>query len=378
MKIIYLINHSAFFVSHRLDLYLQTKKKLNADCQLIVGEGASKVMEENAMKILKKKKISYFKTYLTSSKKNFFKDVLGIYQVYKFCKKFKPDIIHSATPKFNFVGAILSIFLNIKLYVCSISGMGYLYTSKNLSFFDVILKKINYLFFFFLNLNKKKIIITQNVSDYNFFVKKFSKKFCELIPSSGINIKNYNFSIKKKNKVILPARLLKDKGVEEFIIAASILKKKFPKWSFELIGASDYDNPSNINLLKFKKLIANKDVVLKQYQNLPKKIYNEASIVCLPSHREGFSKVILEAGILKIPIVASDIPGCKQGIINNKTGMLFKCKNINDLVKKLEYLIINKKKRHCIGENAHRFIKKNFLTEIINKKIINIYKSIYG
>lgn len=376
MKIVYLINHAAFFASHRIDLYLEAKKKLNAKCDLIIGQGGSKRMEKSALEILKKKKIKYHLTSMSSSRNSFFNDILGFYQIFKLCKKFKPDIIHSASPKFNLIGSIISYFLSVRLYICSISGMGYLYTNKKLSFFEKILKKINLLFFFFLKINKNKIIITQNKFDHKYFVKLFSKKNCKLIPSSGINLKDYKFKTLKKNKVVLPARLLIDKGIEEFIHAANYLKKKFPSWSFELVGAGDYNNPSKINLENYNFFLKNKVIKFKNYVNNPKKIYKEASIVCLPSHREGFSKVILETGLLKLPIVASDIPGCKQGIKNYKTGILFKCKNINDLSKKLEFLIQNKRKRNEIGKNAYTFISKNFSSQIINSKIINIYKKI--
>ena len=344
MKILFLINHAAFFSSHRIDLYISAKKFLKAKCLLVIGQGASKIMEKKAISILKKKKINYKVTKLTSSKNKIVSDIYGLIQSFQICNKFKPDILHSATPKFNFIGVILALALNIRTYVCSVSGMGYLYTNKKISFFEKILKYVNILFFILLKIKSNKKIILQNLSDYKFFSKIYSKNCCFLVPSSGIKIENYKFKINKKKIVVLPSRLLKDKGVIEFVRSAKNLKQKYPRWSFKLIGARDYDNPSLIDTKIFEEEINNGDIEIQDYNNSLSQVYKDASIVCLPSHREGFSKVILEAGILKLPIVASNIPGNKQGIINNKTGILFKSKNIKDLTNKLEYLIKNKKK----------------------------------
>ena len=75
------------------------------------------------------------------------------------------------------------------------------------------------------------------------------------------------------------------------------------------------------------------------------KILQNASIVCMPSHREGFSKVLLEAGASARPTVTSDVAGCKEAIIPNKTGLVFKSKSSNDMVKKLLILINDKNNR---------------------------------
>lgn len=96
----------------------------------------------------------------------------------------------------------------------------------------------------------------------------------------------------------------------------------------------------------------------------------------MPSHREGFSKVILEAGASSLPVVASNIPGCKEGIVDYETGLLFKVKNHHDLTKKLEILIKNSNLRNTMGKNGIKFIKQNYDINIVNKKIISVYQKI--
>ena len=123
----------------------------------------------------------------------------------------------------------------------------------------------------------------------NFFLKD---KDLFLIEGSGVKINNSNVLVKNKksNNIILPSRLLIEKGVLEYINAARVLKKEFPNWNFLIAGAADYDNPSSLsyNLIKYyqKEGIIN----WSGYVSDMDKMYENSSIVCLPSYREGFPK----------------------------------------------------------------------------------------
>ena len=191
-------------------------------------------------------------------------------------------------------------------------------------------------------------------------------------------MKKFKLRIRKKEKiVVMPSRILYDKGVVEFVKAASTLKKIYKDWRFKLIGTKDYNNPSMVPREIMQKWVKDKVIEIDEYTSDVNKLYEKASIVCLPSHREGFSKVILEAGAASLPIIASDIPGCKEGIINKKTGFLFKLKNHKDLILKFKQLIDDKKLRDKIGKNAYKHVTSNYDVDMINKKIIKLYKKVY-
>ena len=136
------------------------------------------------------------------------------------------------------------------------------------------------------------------------------------------------------------------------------LSKKFPKWNFVVVGPKDYENPSKISNNLLEKWIKEKNIKWFDYSPHMKKFYKDASIVCMPSHREGFSKVLLEAGASARPIVTSDAAGCKEAIIPNKSGLVFKSRNTNDLVKKLLILINDKNKRIKYGVEGRKLVKK--------------------
>ena len=203
-------------------------------------------------------------------------------------------------------------------------------------------------------------------------------KNCVIIPGSGVDTKKFqNINSKNlKQNILYVGRILKDKGIYEYVEAAKIIKKKFPNWNFFIVGPKDYENPSKISNFLLEKWIKEKNIKWFDYSPDMKKFYKKASIVCMPSHREGFSKVLLEAGASARPIVTSDVAGCKEAIIPNKTGLIFKSKNTNDLVKKLLILINDKNKRIKYGIEGRKLVRKKFDIKIINKKIISIYKNL--
>jgi glycosyltransferase involved in cell wall biosynthesis len=198
-----------------------------------------------------------------------------------------------------------------------------------------------------------------------------------LIKGSGVDLKKFKpYKLPKKKIVILPSRVLKEKGVSEFIMAADILKKEFPEWDFQIIGALDYSKQSSYTKQELLKLNKEKSVVFKGYKKNILKYYNQASIVCLPSYREGLSKTLSEAAACGIPIVTTNVPGCKNAILNKKTGFLCQSKNYLSLKNKLRLLMKSKTLRDKFSINARNFAKKNFdLSNVINKNLIN-YKEL--
>ncbi len=221
--------------------------------------------------------------------------------------------------------------------------------------------------------HQNKMIIVENKDDYNFLKNKYNLKNKELtlIKGSGVNIKKLKYRNKNNFKnVLLPARVIKEKGIEEFILAAKSLREKYKDWKFFIAGTIDYEKKSRFNIKKLNILNKNKQVIFLGYVTNMNKIYNYTSIVCLPSYREGFSKTLQEAAAMGIPVVTTNVIGCKDSIIPGETGLLCKPKNFKSLEKKLEILIKDRKKRIKFGFNGRKLAKKEFnLQNVINKNI---------
>lgn len=376
-KIAYIINHSAFFESHILPIAIRAKK--NYIIKLFCGKPASIEMDRFAKSELREKKIDFIIKNFSSSSINFFKEFFALINLKKSLEIFKPNIIHCATPKGILFGGIIARLLNIKSLVIFNTGMGFLYTSR-LNLFHYFAK----FFYIFVLKNiimkhpNKKIIVENNY-DFNYLKKKYSLKKKEIILLNGSGV---NLSLFKKQKlgnkklVLLPSRVIKEKGIKEFILAANRLKLKFPDWKFCIAGTLDYKKKSGFTKEEIQSLNKANSVIFFGYVRNMMKLYKKTSIVCLPSHREGLSKTLQEAAALGIPTVTTNAIGCKNAIIPDKTGLLCKINNSKSLEKALEKLIKNKRKRIIYGNNGCELAKNNFDINIIINQNLRIYKNL--
>ena len=164
---------------------------------------------------------------------NIINDSYSIIHLSNIIKKYKPDIFHTVAPKTNLYGGIVAIFSKVKINIISFSGMGFLY-SGNLTFKNLIKKFLYSKILNIIFLNKKLKVIVQNKDDYYLIKNKYDlNKRVKLIKGgSGINLSKFNkLKVIKSKNIVFSGRLVKNKGITEFINAALLLKKKYPDWS---------------------------------------------------------------------------------------------------------------------------------------------------
>ena len=170
----------------------------------------------------------------------------------------------------------------------------------------------------------------------------------KLLKGSGVNLKDFlpTKEIETNMPVVcFAARLLKDKGIYEFITAADILNKLGIRARFVVAGDLDLKNPTSLNLKEFNKLKEKKNIEIIGYQRNIPKLFNQSNIICLPSYREGFPKTLIEAAAAGRAVITTNVPGCRDAIIPNKTGLLVQPKNSKKLADAIQYLIQNPKLR---------------------------------
>jgi len=172
----------------------------------------------------------------------------------------------------------------------------------------------------------------------------------------------------------LPARLLKDKGILEFVEAARILKVRNVKVTFVLAGNIDYDNPSSISKKDLDSWISEGIIEYWGFRDNMCKTLAQSSIVVLPSYREGFPKVLMEAAAKGRAIITTDVPGCRDAIINNITGILVPPKNSDLLANAIQHLIEDPEKIISMGREGRDLAEKKFDEAIIIQKHLDGYE----
>jgi glycosyltransferase involved in cell wall biosynthesis len=223
-------------------------------------------------------------------------------------------------------------------------------------------------------------IILQNRSDLNYLIKKtgLKKNKVKIIKGSGVDLKKFKFSRinYKFPKILMASRIIEDKGVFDYIKAIQHLKKKNISAKFYLIGDIDEANPSAIQKKNIENWIKNKLVNYFEHQQNIEKFIKNSSIVVLPSYREGFPKILMEAAAIGRPVITTNVPGCRDAVIENETGILVPVKNYIALAKAIEKLSKDKKKLKKIGIAARKHAIKNFNIIDIVSQHISIYKKI--
>ena len=373
-KLIFVVNHGAFFVSHRLVLAEEAIRR-GWNVKLIIGQAGSSEMEVPAIKKLDSAGIEYKRLSFTTIGMNPLKELWGIFQLIFVLLKEKPDIVHTVSPKGMLYGGLAARITGVNSLVVAISGMGYLYTNTGNILKRVFVKCINKVTSFIFS-HPNKVVIVQNLNDQQQILGYESVEASDvyLIPGSGVQIENFqNINTKGKGVVLFPARLLRDKGVLEFVDAARALKAKGHKWRFVLAGSANYANPSAVSKIVVDAWV--KEGIVEWYGHVHDMIplYAESDIVCLPSYREGMPKVLLEAAASGKAVVTTDVIGCREAIIDQQTGILVPVKNVDKLVEALETLILDKEKRVRFGNKGRELAKQKFSIESVIETTFAIY-----
>lgn len=372
-KIIFLVNNLDFFVSHRLQI---AEIMLNKGFNVTIGYGENSRVD---CKVLKKKGFNLNLIPMYRGSNNLFNELKTFNLIWKFFKKEKPDIVHLITIKPYLYGGIVSLIQKIPAVVTAVSGLGSLFISKN--FKSLLLRLLLFPLYKLAFSHKNQIVILQNKFDSKMLIdwRVLNPIKAKLIKGSGVKLESFNSpnEPKGKIKVCFAARLLKSKGVFDFVSAAKILKNDKVKCEFFLAGDLDIKSPTGLSsddLSKLKKVSFIK--ILGFQKNIPK-LYAKSHIVCLPSYyREGLPKSLMEAAAASRAVITTDHPGCRDAIIPNKTGLLVPIKDPQKLANAIKYLIINPRIRIKMGKNGRKMAEKYFKLEDVVKLHLQIYKNL--
>jgi glycosyltransferase involved in cell wall biosynthesis len=173
--------------------------------------------------------------------------------------------------------------------------------------------------------------------------------------------------------VILPARLLRDKGIGEFIEAARLLRGRGVMARFALVGQPDPMNPASFTMHEINQWVTEGVVENWGWRDDMAQVFAQAQIVCLPSYHEGLPKSLLEAGAAGCAIVASDIPGCREIVKEGKTGLLISPQDSVALADALQKLIENPELRQHLGAAAKVSVATDFSLSRVISETLEIY-----
>jgi glycosyltransferase involved in cell wall biosynthesis len=289
----------------------------------------------------------------------------------KALKEVKPDVCLTFTIRPAIYGNMVTGKLKIPT-ISTITGTGPLFESKSLSYtiarqlYKWVLKKTKYVFF-------------PNYDDLNAFVKRkyITEEQARRVPGSGINYQQFSPQPSTRGAddkfiFLYVSRLLKDKGVIEFVEAASIIKQHFSNAEFHIVGPLWTGNKKSLTVTEeeLNKWIEKKWVIYHDKQKDIRPFIANADCVVMPSYREGMSNVLLEAASMAKPLIATDVTGCRDIVEDGINGLLCKVKSGTDLADKMRKMMsLSVSEREVMGKKG----REKMILEFDKKIVIQMY-----
>lgn len=375
-KVLFLSNHATYFASHRFEIAKCLMKK-NISVSLFCG--SKTINEEHVHEKLRLSGMTVRICGHRSGSKSLLSLLIFFFNFIFFLKRERPDLIHCVSIKAMIIGLIYAKIGGPTRLIIALSGLGSLLTLEPGSSRFFIFRKllIHNLLKILMQPSKNITYIVQNNEDKLFLIDKLNIKDdkIELIAGSGVDLAAYYAidSKDKKNVVLMASRLLKNKGVVEFLLAVQKLRAKYPNWIFKLAGAIDEDSPASCTKDELDNLISSSGCQpLGHVTDIPNML-KEVSIFVLPSYREGFPKVLMEASAASCAIITTSVPGCADAVRFGDSGLLIEPKNVNALIDAIADLIDDRERRNTLADSARQNAVRNFSIQKVVERHLEIY-----
>ncbi|MDX9690687.1 MAG: glycosyltransferase family 4 protein [Alphaproteobacteria bacterium] len=297
----------------------------------------------------------------------------AMYDVYR---KIQPDVVHLVTIKPVLLGGIAARLARVPKVVAAVPGLGYIFMSSGLK---ATFRRWAVILLYKLALSSSKVtVIFQNTDDRDTLLSHHivHNDQVVMIKGSGVDLTEYRPTPEPEGTpvVVLPARLLADKGIYEFVEAARLVKGAGVSARFCLVGAIDTGNPTALKESEVTSWCQEGVIEHWGHRSDMPTVLEQANIVALPSYREGLPKALIEAAACARAVVTTDTSGCRDAILAGETGLLVPVKDAKALAEATKELITQPAKRHAMGTKGRRLAEETFDIQNVIQKHMVIYR----
>lgn len=371
--LLFVVNVAWFFLSHRLAL-ARAARAAGFDVHL-----ASDVQDESELLEVERTGISFHPLGLARGGMNPVREFGTLRELRRIVQRVRPDIVHNVTPKPVIYGTRAARACGTRGIVNAISGFGYAYTPG--AGRRMLRGLLNRAYASSFRPGNVRIIV-QNRADEAEVLRLCpgARGRIRLIVGSGVDLDEFDAAPAPAGipTVLLPARLLREKGIYEFAAAAAELRREGPAARFVLAGRLDPANRGALSQAELEELCAHTGVEwLGERRDMPR-CFREANIVCLPSYREGAPKVLLEASAAGRPVITTDCPGCRDVVRAGETGLLVPARDATALAAAIRGLLEDPGLRARMGAAARRHAEREFGIERVVQSHLELYRELAG
>ena len=369
-RLLFLITEDWYFWSHRLDV---ARAARDAGFDVMI---ATRVTEHGER--IQREGFRLFPISLVRQSKNPFVELAAVLELVRLYRRERPAIVHHVALKPILYGSLAAWISGVPVVVNAFAGLGYAFTdeTRRKSMAHTFLcRALSTL----LRLSQS-VVVFQNKDDRDLLFEEGVVEIQQtrIIPGSGVDTKRFVVSPSAEECpiVMLASRMLWDKGIGEFVEASRHLKQKGLAARYVLVGRCDEHNPAAIEPTQLRQWVEEGVVEWWEHRDEMSQTLASAAIVVLPSYREGLPKVLLEAAACGKPLIATDVPGCRDIVTHGVNGLLVPARDSAALAAAIDTLLRDSSRRATMGVAGREAVTRMFSVEKIAGQVVDLYREL--
>lgn len=300
------------------------------------------------------------------------RDIYTIFRLISLFREVRPDMVLGYTIKPVIYGSLAGRIAGVPRIFSMITGLGYAFSDGGLKEW-LVSAVVRFLYKLGMGANKR--VLFQNPDDRNIFIKQNLLRSFEqaaLINGSGVDVDFFQPApFPERVSFLLIARLIRDKGILEYVNAARIVKNRYPQTRFRLAGWID-EGPQGISSADLDSWIKEGTIEYLGRLEDVRPAIADASVYVLPSYHEGTPRTVLEAMAMGRPVLTTDAPGCKETVEDGRNGYLVPVCDAKALAERMEYFIKHPELIARMGEESRRIAVEKYDVHKVNKVIMDV------
>lgn len=306
-------------------------------------------------------------------------DIVATYKLSKKIREIEPDLVFSYFSKPVIFGTIAAKLAKVPKIIGMLEGLGYTFTQQpeGLGKKIELIKKVQVLLYKFALPQLDKLIFL-NPDDPKDLIDQYAinVRKVEVLGGIGLNLKESPYqpvsNIQQHINFLFIGRLLKEKGIHDFLNAAKIVKEKYPETQFTVLGAIDPHNLGALTQSELDELISSNIIDYPGHVDNVKDWIAKSHVFVLPSYREGVPRSTQEAMAIGRAVITTDVPGCRETVEQGVNGFIVAKWNPEALAEKMIYFIEHPEQIEKMGYESYKIAQDKFDAEKVNQRLLNI------